>query len=1125
MTFTIDGYPTPPVPSPGPAPTVPGTKPAAPAPTNTTPAPPPKLPDANVIADALKAGMALKAGDAIRSANGQYELVMQKDGNLVVYANGSDKAIWSSNTQGSGANFARMGDDGNLVLLKDDKPVWVSKTAGHAGASLTMQDDGNVVLRAQANPGDKAPAASLWSTNTAAFTSGAPDPNPGGTPPIPGLTPDQLASVGMYKPGLAELGLTQYTLGPGDTPGSIIDAHTPPGTNVSLDQALAATPFLDRQAFGTRAANPADAVNSIPDGKQITVLDSTRLDMLEQQRKDLAAAEQADNPHQYQQKTQALVATIGDELDYAGSQQAVPDPKALADSIRARAPQDKTFGDAVDAAVAIYANKLDQDGRSPDQLGQIAKAAASGDWKQVHDLAMQQVSAAAGNDKGSPALGDMLHRGGVYLTYAGGDPKFAQAVQSGINDAQTYVLHDKPINDVTALHDQGKDAEAMAALKAATDPQTAMPGQVAKIVSDPKIQAFIKDALHSANWRDSGTRAMLSDLATVCQSATEADQGHPGVGRQAVNDIADQLISVYQNIDTYPHSMGDPSLPAQLFKSTSANGDVALSLAVATRANQQGQSGIAATALDGARAGIEAFGANTDKLNKQTAKDAQFIGIPLQDWGGNSTPDEQKALIEQLLAEHPDEAKQLNKDGLDEAAQQLRYNSMRMALESYSPALNGIEGFNVDVNSERAHDPTMQTHSTNLKQAFDALPKFVTRDEAAENDTSGNSPSTNTLWMQRSTRNAVWQAATGFAATDPSKLPASLRKFSINEKIPDAVKSLLFSTDGKGLSNGFNTAFKRMNSGYSSYLFLQNGAAVMQGFGAEPHSAINWIEDGTYAYQHNIMGASQGMSALLPQAWGKIRPGSGQTIVAMNFDRLRGAILGSDMSDGAKRALTRVAGAAFRDTVDVAYLGIDLANTIAYSETAQSAGDVEHAVGEGLSTLGDVAFLMGAGQSAATTAEIGSVGADTFLALGEGAVGWTGVGAALMLAGAGVYTIGSAENHSHKFDTNDQELLQAMGVRQDVAGQLAKHLFSTDEHAPTAGTFLTAYFKYSKVPQKGMVDWLNTLTPKQADEMASALKVIDGDWQKRPMSEMAQRFDNALLQYGLMPPIELTAGQ
>lgn len=97
--------------------------------------------------DVLSSGERLPQGGFILSANGRTMLVLQHDGNLVVYAADSGRPLWASGTQGSGVKSVIMQGDGNLVLLDDnDGPVWASATQGHPGAFLHAQDDGNVVM-------------------------------------------------------------------------------------------------------------------------------------------------------------------------------------------------------------------------------------------------------------------------------------------------------------------------------------------------------------------------------------------------------------------------------------------------------------------------------------------------------------------------------------------------------------------------------------------------------------------------------------------------------------------------------------------------------------------------------------------------------------------------------------------------------------------------------------------------------------------------------------------------------------------------------------------------------------------------------------------------------------------
>jgi hypothetical protein len=96
--------------------------------------------------DKLNPGESLRRGDNLTSANGQYRLLMQKDGNLVLYGP-RKQPIWSSNTEGRPVENCMMQRDGNLVLyLRDGQPVWASNTDRFPGSFLLLQNDGNLVI-------------------------------------------------------------------------------------------------------------------------------------------------------------------------------------------------------------------------------------------------------------------------------------------------------------------------------------------------------------------------------------------------------------------------------------------------------------------------------------------------------------------------------------------------------------------------------------------------------------------------------------------------------------------------------------------------------------------------------------------------------------------------------------------------------------------------------------------------------------------------------------------------------------------------------------------------------------------------------------------------------------------
>lgn len=99
-------------------------------------------------ADRLFAGQTLYAGQSLYSPNGRYRLVMQGDGNLVIYDSQSGP-IWHTQTHGTDADRLIMQGDGNLVVYSSQYiPRWHTHTHNNPnqGIHAFMQDDGNFVL-------------------------------------------------------------------------------------------------------------------------------------------------------------------------------------------------------------------------------------------------------------------------------------------------------------------------------------------------------------------------------------------------------------------------------------------------------------------------------------------------------------------------------------------------------------------------------------------------------------------------------------------------------------------------------------------------------------------------------------------------------------------------------------------------------------------------------------------------------------------------------------------------------------------------------------------------------------------------------------------------------------------
>jgi hypothetical protein len=112
-----------------------------------------------IMVDRMSQNQQLNVGHSIISQNGQCKLVLQSDGNLVLYWLNNNRPLWASNTLGRGASNAVMQSDGNFVLYKSDgTALWASGTNGNPGAVVVMQNDGNLVVYSRANP--------LWASGT-----------------------------------------------------------------------------------------------------------------------------------------------------------------------------------------------------------------------------------------------------------------------------------------------------------------------------------------------------------------------------------------------------------------------------------------------------------------------------------------------------------------------------------------------------------------------------------------------------------------------------------------------------------------------------------------------------------------------------------------------------------------------------------------------------------------------------------------------------------------------------------------------------------------------------------------------------------------------------------------------
>jgi len=87
----------------------------------------------------------IEPGGCLVSPNGQYELRMQTDGNLVLYQQSQNNPIWASNTAVAG-DYATLQTNGNLIVNGPAGAAWQSGTTSATNPLLALQSDGNLVV-------------------------------------------------------------------------------------------------------------------------------------------------------------------------------------------------------------------------------------------------------------------------------------------------------------------------------------------------------------------------------------------------------------------------------------------------------------------------------------------------------------------------------------------------------------------------------------------------------------------------------------------------------------------------------------------------------------------------------------------------------------------------------------------------------------------------------------------------------------------------------------------------------------------------------------------------------------------------------------------------------------------
>jgi hypothetical protein len=111
--------------------------------------------------DVLWGGDEMITNHFLQSADGRFRLILQDDGNLVLYF--YNTALWHTSTFGNpDVNRLAMQTDGNLVLYDSNGGYyWHTSTYGNPGAYLLLQNDGNLVVYNGGTP--------LWWSGTCCY--------------------------------------------------------------------------------------------------------------------------------------------------------------------------------------------------------------------------------------------------------------------------------------------------------------------------------------------------------------------------------------------------------------------------------------------------------------------------------------------------------------------------------------------------------------------------------------------------------------------------------------------------------------------------------------------------------------------------------------------------------------------------------------------------------------------------------------------------------------------------------------------------------------------------------------------------------------------------------------------
>ncbi|MHB2029706.1 MAG: hypothetical protein ACYCPT_12955 [Acidimicrobiales bacterium] len=126
--------------------------------------------------NSLTPGMTLKQNEYLESTNGEYVLLMQTDGNLVIYYYATPSStgvnIWNTKTKNVSGHtgpyyLGVQNTDNNIVLYSSNGALWNTNTIGptFAASLLKLESSGNLVYYGTNG------TTVLWSSGTTGMTT------------------------------------------------------------------------------------------------------------------------------------------------------------------------------------------------------------------------------------------------------------------------------------------------------------------------------------------------------------------------------------------------------------------------------------------------------------------------------------------------------------------------------------------------------------------------------------------------------------------------------------------------------------------------------------------------------------------------------------------------------------------------------------------------------------------------------------------------------------------------------------------------------------------------------------------------------------------------------------------